>query len=123
MSRDVRYQARGVGDRREEEARCRAGNESCEVSGASAAAGGGVQGSNKEKGADLSEVVSAELRLETPFSHGRKEVRRVGVVRKRKTNRAPARLMKRTVEARRQQESVWTQHAGVHYNSTLFTFG
>jgi len=68
-----------------------------------------VRGSNEEKGADLREVVDAELSPEAVSSHGRREDGRVGVVRKRKTNRAPARLMRRAEEARRQQENGRTQ--------------
>ena len=53
-------------------------------------------------------MASAELRPEAYYSHGRREVRGVGVVRTRKVNKAPARLMKRVAEERRHQESVRT---------------
>ena len=69
-----------------------------------------IRGGGEEEGAELNEVASAELRPEAHSSHGRKEGNRVGLVRTRKVNKAPARLMKKMAEKRRHWESMQTLH-------------
>ena len=107
VPRDDRHQAQGVSDWGKEETRRRTGNKGCEVSGASAAVGGVVRGGGEEEGADLSEVLSAELQPEVHFSHGRREAGGGGVTRARKVKMAPARLLK-MMEQRRHWEGLQT---------------